>query len=316
MDTLYPVRKMFRRLGLGLTVCSAALTGLFGLTMSHHWFLALLVAAGLMCASVASAYVWPFVSEAVHGRHWFAAGLLASFGMLVTTTDLTTNFGSIAWQRTTDIQVAAVQNTKFDDRRDAVSEGRASLEMWTKRLAALQTEHAWTATVTATALRAEIPAIDEAIAQESRRVRCGPKCLALKEKKASIESRIALAEERADLTKKIEATKAVLASHREKAADTKKADSAALMQNLSLASMFTMSLQPTEAAQHWTDKGVAWLVAAFFSFGAMGCNFLGWSHKGRREEEVPHEEARETFLATVKRLADAKGASMPGAITA
>lgn len=316
MDTLHPIRKMFRRLGLGLTVCSAALTGLFGLTMSHNALLALLVAAGLMCASVASAYVWPFVSEAIHGRRWISAGALAAFGLLVTTTDLTTNFGSIAWQRTTDIQTAAVQNTKYDDKRDMISEGRASLEMWQKRLAALQTEHAWTATVTATALRAEIPALDEAIAQESRRVRCGPKCLALKEKKADVERRIALAEEKADLTKKIESTKAVLANHRERAAETKKADSAALMQNLSLASMFTLSLQPTEAAQHWTDKGVAWLVAAFFSFGAMGCNFLGWSHKGRKEDDVPHNEARETFMATVKRLAADRGTSMPKAIAA
>lgn len=285
-DHLTPLRQQFRRVGLVLTIVSAVLTAAFGYTLGSNIVMALLLALGLAAATFASAYVWPFIADAWR-RPGPSAALLTAFGILVTGTDLATNFGSVSWQRTTEIQSAAVQNIKFDDRRDAVSEGKASLELWTKRLQALEAEHAWTATVTATALRAELPAIEEAIRQEAARVKCGPKCLALKEKKAALEMRIALAEEKADLTKKIEATKRLLAERRDVAAETKKAESAGLLQNTALASMFTLSLAPSTEAQHWTDKGVSWLVAAFFAFGAMGCNWVGWTAGARRRDDFP-----------------------------
>lgn len=299
MHTLDDLRARFRQVGFGLTIVSAIMTGVFGWTLGSNWALSSILALGLMCATFASAYVWPFVAEAWQRQAWVSAGVLTAFGILVTGTDLTTNFGAVSWQRTSDIETAAVQNVKFDDRRDAVSEGKASLELWSKRLTELEAAHGWTATVTATALRADLPAVDEAIAQESRRGGCGPKCLALKERKAAIEGRIALAEEKADLTSKIEATKRILAERRDTAAETKKGESAALLQNTALASIFTLSLQPTAAAQHWTDKGVAWLVAAFFAFGAMGCNFVGFGIPGRRLEQAA--DAFDDFIENMNR---------------
>jgi hypothetical protein len=80
--------------------------------------------------------------------------------------------------------------------------------------------------------------------------------------------------------------------------------------------MFTLSLQPTEAAQHWTDKGIAWLVAAFFSFGAMGCNFLGWTGRRREESDEVPDNAHETFWTSLKSQCDAKGISIPQGLPA
>jgi len=274
---LDPLRMHFRRLGLGLTIVSAALTGLFGLTMASNYVLAVLLALGLIGATIASAYVWPFVADAWRSRSYVAAGLLTAFGVLVTTTDATTNFGSLSWQRGGNISDAKVSEIKYDDSRAKVTENRANLELWKGHLAKLEGENAWIATVTADALRANLAASDEAIRQESKRGGCGPKCLKLKETKAELEKNIALAEQKADLTKKIEATQALVDKYREESATVEKVESGAQLQNVALASMFTISLDPSEAAQHWTDKGVTWLVALFLTFGAMGCNFIGWN---------------------------------------
>lgn len=278
------LRKRFRQVGGGLTVVSALMTGVFGWTMGSNWIMGLILAVGLMCATFASAYVWPFVAAAYRDRTWGTFAFLTAFAILCTGTDLSTNFGSIAWQRTADVDTALKQDVVHGDRRDAVEEGKTNLALWRKQLADLEAANAWAPTVTASALRAELPALEEAISQESKRVRCGPKCLALKEKKAGIESRIAIAEERTSLTAKIEATKRVVDGAREVAATTKKGESATRDMNLNLASMFTLSLAPTEAAQHWTNKGIAWLVAAFFAFGAMGCNFVGFGIPGQRKD--------------------------------
>lgn len=284
-DSLDTLRKRFREIGGGLTVVSALMTGVFGWSMGSNVVMSLILAGGLMCATFASAYVWPFVASAYQSRQWGTFAFLAAFAVLCTGTDLSTNFGSIAWQRSADVDAATKQDVVHDERGEALKEGKTNLALWQKQLAALEAANAWAPTVTATALRAELPAMDEAVRQEEKRGGCGPKCLALKEKKASIESRIAIAEERTSLRDKIEATKRVVDGAREVAVTTKKGESATRDMNLNLASMFTLSLQPTEAAQHWTNKGVAWLVAAFFAFGAMGCNFVGWGVPRRHETE-------------------------------
>jgi hypothetical protein len=284
MDSLTPIRKTFRHVGLVLTVVSAALTGLFGLTMASNIVMQVVIAVGLMCATVASAYVWPFVAEAFQARRRATACVLAAFGMLVTGTDLTTNFGSIAWQRSLDVTEAKVSQTKWSDARDNVTEGKTNLELWRKRLETLEAQNAWSATVTADALRAQLAGANLAIDLEAKRGGCKAKCLERTKERDDIASKIAIAEETGQLRKQIAATKAVLAQHREQSANTEKKESAAEMQNVSLASVFTLSLEPTVAAQHWTDKGVNWMVAAFFAFGAMGCNFLGW-HAAKKSDD-------------------------------
>lgn len=290
---LDPLRVGFRRLGVVLTIVSAALTGLFGITMSSNWLLAILIAVGLMCATVCSAYAWPFVADYFRQRSYFTAGIAALFAVLSTFADLTTNFGSVAWQRGANIEEANVSTVKYDDSREKVKENKANLAMWKDHLAKLETENAWIASVTADGLRAQAVNMEgDRIFKRSKE--CANVTLAESRKfcdqLAEIRDRITKAETKADLTAKIEATQKLVDKYRDQSAEVVKIDSAAQKQNISLASMFTLTLDPTVEAQHWTDKGVAWLVALFFTFGAMGANFLGWNARTNREITVDGSE--------------------------
>lgn len=292
---LDPLRIGFRKLGVVLTIVSAALTGLFGITMSSNWLLAILIAIGLMCATVCSAYAWPFVADYARSRSYATAALAGVFAVLSTFADLTTNFGSIAWQRGTNIEEANVSTVKYDDSREKVKENRANLELWKGHLAKLEAENEWIASVTADGLRAKIANMEgDRIFKRSKE--CANVTLADSRKfcdeLAELRDRVTKAEQKTDLTTKIEATQKLVDKYRDQSAEVVKVDSAAQKQNISLASMFTLTLDPTEEAQHWTDKGVAWLVALFFTFGAMGANFLGWN--GRTSKDV---KARSELVA-------------------
>ena len=71
-------------------------------------------------------------------------------------------------------------------------------------------------------LRSQITAADLAIAQESKRGGCGPRCLTLTQQKADLENRIAIAEQVTDLTKRIDATQRIIDKATDVAVDTKK----------------------------------------------------------------------------------------------
>lgn len=306
MHTLDDLRGAFRRVGAVLTIVSAALTAAFGWWLGSNLLMCILLAGGLALATFASAYVWPFVMEAWRQGPSFGAVMLTAFAVVCTGTDCFTNFGSVSWQRTTEINTAKFQNTKGE--LAAKSEAGS-----TSRLAFLEGELAklpWTPTISPDALNAK----DEAIRQESARGGCGPKCLKLKEERAAIASQIDTAEKRADLDKQIAQLREVVRTERDKVADSPPATSAGLLQNIELASMFTFSLDPTEAAQHWTHKGVNWMVALFFALGAMGCNAIGFgafSPSKRREtfppraaggsEPAPTRNPLEDFIANLNR---------------
>lgn len=298
MHTLDDLRVRFRQVGGGLTVVSALMTGVFGWSMGSNLVMSAILAAGLMCATFASAYAWPFVAAAYRDKHWGTFAFLAAFAVLCTGTDLSTNFGSIAWQRTADVDTALKQDVVHDERTEALTEGKTNLALWRAQYDKLVAEQPWVGAVNAEALRAQLASANLAIELEAKRGGCKAKCLVRTKERDDIATKIALAEEKADLTKKIEATKRVIDSAREVAVTTKKGESATRDMNLNLASMFTLSLAPTAEAQHWTNKGVAWLVAAFFAFGAMGCNFVGFGVPGRRDgAKVKLDE----FLENVQR---------------
>jgi len=297
MHTLDDLRMRFRQVGGGLTVVSALMTGVFGWSMGSNVLMAAVLAGGLMCATFASAYVWPFVAAAYRDRTWSTFAFLCAFGVLCTGTDLSTNFGSIAWQRTADVDTALKQDAIHDARADAVTEDKDALASAKETLRQLKLANPWAETVTAEALRAPLPPIEAALKREANncgRRKCatpdegkGPAWQILANQKAEIEGKIATAEERNSIAIRIADLEKRLGERREVAVTAKKGESATRDMNLNLASMFTLSLQPTEAAQHWTNKGVAWLVAGFFAFGAMGCNFVGFGVPGSRKTS-PH----------------------------
>jgi hypothetical protein len=204
------------------------------------------------------------------------AAALAAFGVLVTTTDLTTNFGSIAWQRGTNIEESKISTVRFDDSRADVDELQEKKKFFERRLADLEATSGWTAGKPSAAYDGEIEAARMAVEIEAKRGGCKSRCLARKQELAELEANRATALAHEKDAEMLAATIAGLQKTRAASAQVEKVESAAALQNVSLASMFTLSRTPTEDAQHWTDKGVAWLVAAFFSFGAMGCNWIGW----------------------------------------
>jgi hypothetical protein len=299
MTSLDSLRPRFRAVGAVLAAVSALLTAAFGATLATSWPMAALLAVGLMGATFASAYIWPVVVELWRNRSFGSALVMTLFAALFTTTDLTTNFGSVAWQRAANVDTAKVQAAVYGDRRDQVDDHRASIELWTKHLAALEAEHGWLPTVTAEAMRAQLASAEKAIELESARGGCKARCLALMKERDTLKSRIALAEKRADIAKQLAETKALIAKARDKAAATEHPQSAVMMQTASIASVLTRSLRPSAEAQHWTDTGVSWLVAAFFALGAIGCNLVGYGQpqapKMPREKQPSAPVRRMTF---------------------
>lgn len=286
MTSLDTLRPRFRAVGAALAVVSALLTGAFGVTLATSWPMAALLAGGLMCATIASAYAWPFVVELWRNRQYGSALAITLFAALCTVTDLTTNFGSVAWQRAANVDTATVQNVVYDDRRAQVADHTAAIERWTAHLGKLEAEHAWLPTVTAEAMRAQLASAEKAIELEAARGGCKARCLALMQERDQTKARIAIAEERADIAKQLTATRKLIADAREKAAGTEKQQSAVVMQTASLASVATLSLNPTAEARHWTDTGVSWLVAAFLALGAIGCNLIGYGQTRQSNPSV------------------------------
>lgn len=287
MDTLSPFRRYFRYAALACSVFSAVLTFYFGLNQNPHWVLAFAVAGFLVACSLASDYIALFVVDAWRQRNW---GMLGTFtlGMFVVfSLNLMSNLGSVGWQRDSVAAAAKVQNTRYDDMRDQVTEGKASLEMWKTRLAKLEAENAWATTVTADALRAQLANANLAIELEAKRGGCKSECLKRTKERDDIASRVAIAEETKSLRKQIEATKAVLAKHREKAESTEVIVAAPVSQVSYFASMATVSLEPTDFAKQWTDRGMASWLAIGLCFAPILFGLIGWKTEGKSDDDTP-----------------------------
>lgn len=148
------------------------------------------------------------------------------------------HLGYGAGVRLGDMQQTGAQNVRYDDAREKVADNKRNLELWTKQLDELRTAAPWVATVNAEGLRAQLPAMDKAIELETRRGGCGPKCQKLMESKASHEDRIAKAEQRLDLEKRIAATQSLVDKYREASAGTELRSSAVVNQNNVAAQLF------------------------------------------------------------------------------
>lgn len=106
-----------------------------------------------------------------------------------------THLGYSASIRVGDFQQSDVHNAKYEDTRDAVKDAEGRIKQFSDRIAELKAANPWITTVSADGLKAQEPALEEAIAQESRRGGCGPKCLALKQKLADVMEQAGKAEE-------------------------------------------------------------------------------------------------------------------------
>ena len=276
--------KFWLTIGLGTLAAAAAMSWDFGSSVSikHALFLALL--------SVVTA----FAPEAAY-RQWKLGAKGVAIAIAIVCAPLFiiefyTHAGFTAGLRGHNIVDAKVANVKYAGAQEAVSEDKTNLEMWRKRLAALETEHAWTASVTAEALRAQLANANLAIDLESKRGGCKSKCLARTKERDDIATKIALAEEKADLTGKIEATKRVLAQTREKAATTEYKHSSVDHQNQFLAKAVALisagSLEPSELTSEAAQQSVNLAMAIAGTGLPAFALFIAGLY--RREEDEPH----------------------------
>ena len=217
-------------LGLGLISLAAAAAMSFdfgfGVSIKHALFLAIL--------SVVAAF-GPMAAEMLFSKGRKGPAIAtAMICVPLLGIEFYSHAGYTAGLRGSNIETATVQNTRWTGAQENVAEDKTDLARWTKRLEELEGANAWAATVTADALRAQLTSANLAIELESKRGGCKALCLARTKERDDISSKIAIAEERSDLTKKIEATKRVLASAREKANTTEHKSSAVAHQNESL----------------------------------------------------------------------------------
>jgi len=100
--------------------------------------------------------------------------------------------------------------------------------------------------------------------------------LALKQKLADLQDKIGVAEQLDEHTKKLAAAKRALENAIAQAETAEEGVSAVATQNFRLASLFTLSREPGEGAQHWVDQWLAVLFGAGITFAAQFFNALAW----------------------------------------
>lgn len=273
-------------LGLATLACAAGMSFAFGyeISVKHALF--------LVCLSIIAAFLPDVANEQRQQGRPITAAVLALISVPVLAIEFYTHAGYTAGLRGANIETATVQNARYDARQDEVREGKASLAMWEKRLADLTAEHAWAASVTAEALRAQLASANLAIEQESKRGGCGPRCLERTKERDALATRIALAEEKVDLTKKIEATKRILAGSREKAVTTEHKSSAVAHQNDFLARTVALvtagSLEPSKIM----SEGAQQTVNLAMAIAATGLPALAFFVMGLyRRHSTPEAEA-------------------------
>lgn len=202
-------------LGLGLMVVDTKMSAEFGYSIDKTAML------GLGMVSIASGIVL-IIAEAFRRFGYTTvayisfAGWAIAFGF-----NIWSNVGVATANRMGEVQSARVQQTNYSERKKAADEAEARLKLFGDQLQTLLTQNAWAATVTASGLREQVEDLRKSEVAETKLGGCGPKCRAIQNKIADVGGQIAVAEQRANLTKQIEATKAVLAKARDELAGTK-----------------------------------------------------------------------------------------------
>ena len=299
LGNLTPTGRVWARVGIVVLIVAAAMSWDFGSSVSlkHAAFLAALT------------FVAAFGPEAAYKaweqRKYGSAIAIAIICAPLLVIEFYSHAGYTAGLRGSNVETAVVQNTKFDARQDEIKEGRASLAMWERRLAELESQNAWVTTVTADALRAQLASANLAIEQEAAKGGCKARCLARTKERDELAAKIALAEEKSTLTKNIEATKRVLAEARDKAAVTEHKSSSVVHQNQFLARAVALvgyqSLEPSKTIETATEQSASIMMALAGTGLPAFCLFVAGLY--RREEDIS-PAAEHKPIALVRSAAD------------
>lgn len=246
--------RMWAKIGLAVLFFAAWMSFDFGYSVSlkHGAFLALL--------SVVTAFGPEVAYKMWKDDRKPTAVILSIICVPLFAIEFYSHAGYTAGLRGHNISETKVQNVKYDGAQERVAEDKTNLKMWQERLAKLEADNAWVATVTADALRAQLASANLAIEQEAARGGCKAKCLARTKERDDLATKIALAEEKSNLTKQIEATKRILDKARDKADSTEHKSSPVVHQNEFLANVVALvgqgSLQPSSFISASTTQSV------------------------------------------------------------
>lgn len=283
-DSIAPFRSGFRIAAMVCSLASAALTLVFGLNQSNDFLIYTACAAFLVACSFASDYVWLAVKDAWRKRSYGELGWLVPGAVFVLSLNLISNLGSVGWQRDTQITKAALQQIAHDDGRGDVANKQKEIAALEKRIDDLKAGNPWVTTISADSERARIPAIEEAIRQEERRGGCGPRCLKLKTDRDALNARIATAEAMDKHSKDLAEARLALTVTKSKAHENKIEPAAPASQAGYFASLFQRTLEPTQDAKVWTDRGLATWISFGLVIAPILFSLIGFDGRNRRGE--------------------------------
>lgn len=294
MDSIAPFRFGFRIAAVVCSIASALLTMMFGLNQSNEVVVMISCAAFLVACSFASDYVFLAVKDAWRARNFGSLGYLVPGALFVLTLNMISNLGSVGWQRDTQITKATLQQTAYDDGRGSVVEIQRAIASTEKKIADLSGANPWVTTTSADAERARIPGMEEQIRQEERRGGCGRMCLALKKSLDELNARIATAEAMDKHSKALAQARIDLMLAKSKANERKIEPAAPASQAVYFASMFERTLEPTQDAKVWTDRGLATWLSLGLVVAPILFALIGFDGRNREGDDEITEASRET----------------------
>lgn len=309
------LQKIFLALGFAALLVSCIMTGKFGYSMSSaHAF-------GLVLVTIMAAFIMPairFVKDAGVGK--VGTHCLMALGVFFLSVEFFSDLGYTIGTREKSTVESHVQTAAYTAQRDRLSDQRASLAMWKKRLEDLTAQNAWSTSVSADGLRAQLAVYDKDIELETSRGGCKSKCRTIMAKKADVENKIATAEEVADLSKQIAATQRLVDSATDKAVATQDGFSPVVAQTSFVAQLYGIAagddaksaLNPDETRMTLTQILVGFFIALsvtalpatafYFAFFGRKVDLAEsvdvWERQAKRNEQA-------TALKTVPGYGDA-----------
>ena len=245
--------RIWLTMGMIALIVDAALCYQYGITQTVWHGIGFAVVALFFSQLPDGAY-----SEYAKGNH--VAGLvLGALCLPLGAVAYQSHIGYGAGVRLGDIKKAMIQDARYEGAQDTAKENATNLAMWRKQLADLRDANAWTATVTADALRAKLPGLDLAIQLEAKRGGCGRLCEAKTRERDAINAQLAIAEQTSDLSKRIDATQRLVDGARTKAATTEAGMSSVAMQTDANTQLFGVvraawTGEPLETALKTTEQ--------------------------------------------------------------
>jgi hypothetical protein len=213
--SLHRLQQILLTAGVIALVNSLAMVWAFGASMSLRH------AVGLVIVDIVGTLAFVMAGFMATANARGAARAAYGLGAAALTIAFFSHLGYTIGMRTESVAEATTQAAAYTMRADNVAEKRELLAVMQSQLTDLREQNAWSASVTADALRQQVVVGEEAVRQEEARRGCKSKCLDKMAKLADLKSRIATLEKQDDLSARIAATQAVIADAGEATIATK-----------------------------------------------------------------------------------------------